>query len=187
MKKIDVDDQVFSFLQKQAIPFEDTPNTVLRRLLFEKENKPRSNLKSDKIERKEDARKSIDTDTFVKSVLRKYFDENFKKVPPFRYMFDLPDKLVYFQNFNEQYSENLWYRLRKSALDKLRRSNKNAFICFTNPSDNLYYAIPIESIEEKSQSSDWERNDIEVNIDHKHRRWREFDWNIRKFLTENAI
>src|SRR5271169_4887680 len=32
--KIDVDDSVWKFLKKHAEPFEDTPNTVLRRILL---------------------------------------------------------------------------------------------------------------------------------------------------------
>jgi hypothetical protein len=32
--KIDVDEKVWQFLKKNAEPFEDTPNTVLKRLLF---------------------------------------------------------------------------------------------------------------------------------------------------------
>jgi len=34
MRKIEVDEDVWSFLKKNAEPFEDTPNSVLRRLLF---------------------------------------------------------------------------------------------------------------------------------------------------------
>lgn len=33
MKKIKIDEEVYDFLQKKAIPFEETPNDVLRRLL----------------------------------------------------------------------------------------------------------------------------------------------------------
>ena len=36
--KIDVDDEVWQFLKKNAEPFEDTPNSVLKRLLFGREN-----------------------------------------------------------------------------------------------------------------------------------------------------
>src|SRR5688572_30351732 len=33
MRQIEVDQEVFSFLQKRAVPFLDSPNDVLRRLL----------------------------------------------------------------------------------------------------------------------------------------------------------
>lgn len=43
MIKIEIDDQVMKELQKKAIPFEDTPNSVLRRLLgFENANNKNS-------------------------------------------------------------------------------------------------------------------------------------------------
>ena len=34
MRKIDIDEDVWGFLKKNAEPFEDTPNSVLKRLLF---------------------------------------------------------------------------------------------------------------------------------------------------------
>jgi negative regulator of replication initiation len=33
--KIEIDDEMFKFLQKHAVPLVDTPSSVLRRLLFE--------------------------------------------------------------------------------------------------------------------------------------------------------
>lgn len=33
MKQIEVDDEIFQYLQTKAVPFVDTPNTILRRLL----------------------------------------------------------------------------------------------------------------------------------------------------------
>lgn len=38
--KIEIDDEVWGFLKKLAEPFEDTPNSVLRRVLLTKPNKP---------------------------------------------------------------------------------------------------------------------------------------------------
>ena len=32
--KIEIDDDVFEFLQKRAVPFVDSPNSILRRLLL---------------------------------------------------------------------------------------------------------------------------------------------------------
>ncbi len=37
--KIEVDEEVWQFLKRNAEPFEDTPNSVLRRLLFRKNDK----------------------------------------------------------------------------------------------------------------------------------------------------
>ncbi|MFZ3059595.1 MAG: DUF2924 domain-containing protein [Candidatus Methanoperedens sp.] len=48
MTKIDIDNEVWKELQKKAIPFEDTPNSVLRKLLgLEDTNKKNSTMKPD--------------------------------------------------------------------------------------------------------------------------------------------
>ena len=44
MYKIDVDDDIWTFLKKQAEPFEDTPNSVLRRSLLGKNSKTKNHL-----------------------------------------------------------------------------------------------------------------------------------------------
>ena len=45
--KIDVDEEVWQFLKKNADPFEDTPNSVLKRLLFGRtENRTESPVKT---------------------------------------------------------------------------------------------------------------------------------------------
>jgi hypothetical protein len=38
--KIDVDEEIWRFLKKRAEPFEDTPNSVLRRILLEESGHP---------------------------------------------------------------------------------------------------------------------------------------------------
>ncbi len=38
-REIEIDDEVWSYLKKHAEPFEDTPNTVLKRLLLNNNNK----------------------------------------------------------------------------------------------------------------------------------------------------
>jgi negative regulator of replication initiation len=45
--KIDVDEEVWQYLKKHAEPFEDTPNSVLKRLLFERtERRPENPIKT---------------------------------------------------------------------------------------------------------------------------------------------
>jgi hypothetical protein len=47
MKTIEIDDEVYAFLQNQAIPFVETnPNLVLRRLLLKKETVPKESVKT---------------------------------------------------------------------------------------------------------------------------------------------
>ena len=47
MKKIDIDNEVFLFLQKKAIPFVDTPNLTLRRLLGLDEKNEKVKIKNE--------------------------------------------------------------------------------------------------------------------------------------------
>ncbi len=55
MHKIEIDTEVWDFLKRHAEPFEDTPNTVLRRLLLPQKKQIDIN------------KKSIDTNTSVRS------------------------------------------------------------------------------------------------------------------------
>ena len=43
-RKIEIDNEVWNFLKNHAEPFEDTPNTVLRRLLLNNNIKPNGSL-----------------------------------------------------------------------------------------------------------------------------------------------
>lgn len=192
MPSIEVDNEVFAFLQDHAIPFVDDPNQVLRRLLLSSSEIPSRERRSLKISRvrKPEPVPSIepvrDTDSFVSQVLQVHFSGGFRKKAPYRYLFESPSHLVYFQNFNQKNSDALWYRLRSSALEVLRKSDKEALVCLTNPSDNLFYAIPMDRIDRKIQSAGWDRDDLEVNLDHANRCWRELDWDIRKYLHQDV-
>ena len=45
-RKIEIDNEVWNFLKNHAEPFEDTPNTVLRRLLLNNNMKPNGSILS---------------------------------------------------------------------------------------------------------------------------------------------
>jgi len=49
--KIEVDEEVWQFLKKNAEPFEDTPNSVLKRMFFGGASKPHKNSSSPVISR----------------------------------------------------------------------------------------------------------------------------------------
>jgi len=181
MTKIDVDQEVFEFLQQNAIPFVDTPNTVLKRLLkigkvssnTTKEAKPAMTVTKHNT--------SIDSNDFVHIVLNKEFPDGCQRKSPYRFMFESSNSLIYFQNFN-QASATLWYRITKKPLKVLRDSRKKCFICLTNPAEGIAYLIPLEDIESKLASSNWDRDYLEINIDHVSSKWKELDWNIKQYL-----
>jgi len=184
MNKIDVDSEVFAFLQKNAKPFVDTPNTVLRRLLriddfysSQKKEGESIMIQSNKVKSK------IDSNDFVKIILENEFSERFRKRSPYRYMFESEKNLIYFQNFNQE-SATLWYRVTAKALQVLIASLKESFLCLTNPAESIAYLIPIDEIKNHIASSNWERDYLEINIDHLSCKWKELNWDIQKFLKK---
>ena len=181
--KIEIDNEVFNFLQTQASPFVDTPNSVLRRLLLGEKN-----IKKNLARTVHDSVSSVlgqfinITDKFVKSILKKEFKEVFQRKDRFQYMFESDNYLVYFQNFNKE-NDKLWYRITEKPLGILRTSSKTVIICFTNPAMKIAYSIPLTDIEERVKSVGWKRNYLEVNIDSSSR-WLELHWNIEEYLKE---
>ncbi len=182
MVKIDIDNEVFEFLQKKAKPFVDTPNIVLRRLFqidnnsFTQKNEVESTMSAPGKKTS-----SIDTNEFVRIVLNKEFTEEFKRKSPYRYMFESNNSLIYFQNFNQE-SATLWYRVNEKSLKALKSSSKKCFLCLTNPAESIAYLIPLEDVEKQIASSNYKRDYLEINIDHISRKWKELDWNIKQFL-----
>ena len=65
--KIEIDNEVFAFLEKNAKPFVDTPNTVLRRLLLKKE----STYKEDVMASLLNITKKVSAGDFFREVLSK--------------------------------------------------------------------------------------------------------------------
>lgn len=126
--------------------------------------------------------KPVTTQEFVQQVLAREFDGDFRKVGPYQYMFKSDSQLAYFQNFDKSASGTLWYRLKRTALTKLRESEKDAFVCFTNPSEGIAYILPVDDLNHRVSESGWSRDDLEVNIDHTNQYWRELDWDIRPYL-----
>lgn len=185
MVNIEIDDEVFRYLKSLAEPFVDTPNMVLRRLLFNKDmsaeipSTPKSTAKStDSAEASSEA--------FITSFLRERYGEEFRVKSPFRTMFESERHLIYFQNFNKIGTTNLWYRLSESSLKALRKTTKTAIICFTNPSENLVIEVPMKDLDAQVARSTWEKEFLEVNIDPADLRWREIDWNLQKYLVKRG-
>lgn len=195
---IEIDDEVFAFLQAHARPLIDTPNNVLRSILLGDvgDSEARSitpNISESRLDEGSlvvnDKDKSLQTlireeeyrKEFCDFLLQNEFGGGFEKVRGYRWMFESTDKIVYFQNFNKSASR-IWYRLHAGALERLRGTNKRTIICFTNPLEAFAYRIPFEEIEKKIEAVGWSRDSIEVNIDHEYSKWLELKWNISEFL-----
>ena len=178
MQSIEVDSEVFEYLKKKAEPFVDTPNSVLRRILkIDKEDKP----KKENIDLENTSLIETSTRDFVGIVLDKEFTGNFETVQRYQYMFESSSNVVYFQNFNQD-SETLWYRVNTKSYKLLKNSSKECYICLTNPSERIAYIIPIHDIEKQINYSNYSRDYLEINIDHISCKWRELNWNIKKYL-----
>ena len=136
MVKIDVDPEVFSFLQEHARPFVDTPNDVLRNLLLSREAKSRERIASAPESKVPPTSGSPSAEAFVREFLTSHFGSGFDKRSPYRMMFESQDSLVYFQNFNKQ-SDHLWYRINEKPWKELRASRKVAWVVLTNPAERF--------------------------------------------------
>jgi hypothetical protein len=185
MVNIEIDEEVFNYLKSLAEPFVDTPNTVIRRLIFHKD-KPLDTPKV--IKRTANSSYSVEasSEAFITTFLRERYGEDFRVKSPFRTMFESEKHLIYFQNFNKIGTTNLWYRLSESSLKSLRKTTKTAMICFTNPSENLIIEVPLKELDIQLARSTWKKEFLEVNIDPADLRWRELDWNLRKYLVKRG-
>jgi hypothetical protein len=185
MVNIEIDDEVFNYLKSLAEPFIDTPNTVLRRLLFHKD-KPQEAPSGSRSTAKSTDSVEASSEAFTTSFLRERYGEGFRVKSPFRTMFESERHLIYFQNFNKIGTANLWYRLSESSLKALRKTTKTATICFTNPSENLVIEVPMKDLDAQVARSTWKKEFLEVNIDPADLRWREIDWNLQKYLVKRG-
>lgn len=186
--KIDVDTEVFQFLQREARPFVDTPNDVLRRLLLNRAENVRKEgaptppplaIASPTISSTVIA---LNLDSFLREVLVSRFGPGFKRRPPYRMMFEDADSVVYFQNFSKE-TDHLWYRVTAKPWKDLRASRKSAWICFTNPVEGYAYVLPVADIMERVHKSGWSRNFLEVNLDPATSRWHELNWDVSDYRT----
>lgn len=186
MEKIEVDQEVFEFLKRNAEPFVDTPNCVLRRFLLQ-ETVSRSGQSSKPFEATSGNSgiglgvKNEERNVFVRSVLESEFGGGFKVKRPYQFMFESDDALVYFQNFGQR-SDKLWYRIDSKAWKLLNDEQRKSTVLLTNPTERFAYIFPIDDINRQVEKSGWDRDDLEININHVSSRWIDLDWNIEPYL-----
>jgi hypothetical protein len=180
MPEITVDDEVFKFLKKHAEPFDDTPNSVLRRFLLG-EKPLREDNQHERKDLKTAKASQYPLEDFIDWVLKNIFSERFIKCPPYRTMYESESQIIYFQNLNKGESNNLWFRLRSKQLQVMRSSCKKAYICLTIPADEYGYLIPLNEVDSHVSSANWPRSYLEVNIDPSDNRWRELEWKLDEY------
>jgi negative regulator of replication initiation len=187
MVTIEIDEEVYNYLKSLGEPFIDTPNSVLRRIIFQdtQAEQPVISTNCSYSTTKTPSENSTPSSSmFMSQHLQKHYDEKFHILTPYRTMFASETFLIYFQNFNKAKTINLWYRISARALTTLRNTTKKALICFTNPAANVVYEIPVIDIDEQIAKANWEKEFLEVNIDPVNSRWRELDWNIEQYLIK---
>ncbi len=195
---IEVDVEVFEYLQSKARAFVDRPNDVLRRLLLDRmpdhgsrQKFPPNPLASDPLlsKNQEGGRKmhlTGNVTAFVGTLLKQEFGpKQFRKKDNYRLMFETEDDLVYVQNFNKP-ADHLWYRINDKPWRELQLSRKNAWVCFTYPPGQIAYVIPVNAIVDRVRASRWVRKNLEVNIDPVKSRWVELDWIIEIYKKKVA-
>lgn len=184
MVSIEIDEEIFNHLKSLAEPFVDTPNSVLRRLLFPEYHPPLELSTLKNIPATSSTNLEYSSEVFVSTFLQVRYGEKFRTKSPFRTMFESEKYIIYFQNFNKLGTTNLWYRLSESSLNTLRKTTKIALVCFTNPSEKIIFEIPMKEIDNQISKSTWKKDFLEVNIDPANLRWRELDWSIEEYLVK---
>jgi hypothetical protein len=197
---INIDRDVFAFLQKEGRQLADNPNDVLRRLLLNKVQVKRSSTRVsqyfldgdlpeiDPVEEQDPTGPDkplpeISTGDFVRRILSQRFISGFSRVGRYVYMFESGTQLVYFQNYNKN-SKVLWYRIGREDRQILNKSTKEAWLCLTCPSRNQAYIFPFTRIEERAKQSGWKPEKLEIHIYTETCKWAEFDWDIKEFRFE---
>ena len=70
------------------------------------------------------------------------------------------------------------------AGDEIEEFGDGAFLIFTNPAENIAYIIPVTEVVRKMKECGWDREALEVNIDHENSYWRELSWDIGSYYQE---
>lgn len=178
-RSIEIDDDVFAFIQRKSKPLVESANDVLRRLLLKdlSSNKKRRSSKA-KLQPVSDG-PLVTSKMFVDSLLRHRFGSNFSLIGGFSYFFEGPNELVYFQNYNKS-DAVLWYRIDKRPRSLLN-ANTTSWLVFTNPSERTAYILPMSKVEAAADNAGWSRDYFEVHIDTRNNHWTELGWDLTKY------
>ena len=189
MHEIKVDDEVFEYLQRKAVPLVDTPNSVLRRVLFGRKRGrkgepgstarmampgdaslhvestispimgPYSSMRGDRVTPGGLSPRRMGRRLVSQEFSGEHFDRVPRELGGFRSMFESTKRLVYFLNFNKPDSRNMLFRVTASAIDVLAKSAKPAYVIFSNPARRIAWVIPVQDIQNRHREVT--RSDLE--------------------------
>lgn len=162
--------------------FLDAKKTLYEKV-EEKEAKQRQkSLRSGEQQRHQPAAKSRQINAeFNKIILDDLFDEEFESVGRYTTMYKAHDNLIYFRNCYTPEGK-LWYRVDKKEWKMLQEDSRNALLIFTNAATQIAYVIPVPDVIRQVDTSGWDRDYLEVNIDPANDRWIELDWKIQGYI-----
>ena len=209
--EIEVDGEVWAFLQREATPFVDSPNDVLRRLLLG--GGRRAGRSGGERGRRRDRREpyaamgderraagGLSPRRMGKLLLAREFDgEHFGRAAAsrggFRTMFESKTRLVYFLNFNKPGARNLLFRVTASAVETLmeeeEHGEKTAYVIFSWPAERAAWVIPVRDLLEryrKIAKRELVPDDLVVNLDPERNILKEStlpgDWDISGYRRE---
>ncbi len=182
MPMIEVDDEVFKFLQQHAIPLVDTPNSTLRRLLLGKSEETMSKVPSTSVKALSPASLAAGTDEFIARILGHLFpNEHFGKR---QMLFESENCTLYFNNFNKRGTATLWYRLSGGNWKSARTTRKESYVILTNPSEGLVFKIPVSEILKAANARGRHLDAIEVNISLADMRWKELGIDLKGYHVQ---
>jgi predicted type IV restriction endonuclease len=122
-----------------------------------------------------------ETQEFNKIILGKMFSGTFNAVPPYQTMYGSSGDLVYFAGYNKL-GGNWWYRVGRGQWTLLSSDTRQCTLCFTNAQEKAAYIIPVTSVQEQVRLKQWDRDNLEVNIDFVNHYWRDLEWDVGTFF-----
>jgi hypothetical protein len=121
--------------------------------------------------------------TFYQRILQEDFSGNFTTAPGYRVIFQCETDIVFFGGYGKE-NDNWWYRVAKKQWELLQHNKRKATLCFTNSAENISYIIPVSDVLERIETSGWNRNYLEVNINSIRHKWNELEWDINRYCKK---
>ena len=187
MFKIEIDKDVYVFLQKSAQPFEDTPNTVLRRILLEGNSGTNNIVLTANIENRAEYRTSEKKPGKIKitDLLQQTVGQSdWIRVGRQRNLYENEKERIYVLRFDKSKTPNLWFRIPPIAYDLLTETRKKSYFLFVNQADRYFFQVPMSDLDKKVSDKGIAFLPETINIDPAKKKLRELDWDISAYFKD---